>query len=115
MESKNFKKHELSCSCCGEEGVDPQSLMMLQELRDLWGKPLVLSSAYRCKNHKEEKKKVKAGTHNRGIAFDIKTTPAEQVQLIPLAISLGFKGFGLGKTFLHIDAREQDYISAWHY
>lgn len=115
METKNFKNSELCCHHCGMSGVEQSALDKLQQLRDIWGKPMVLTSAYRCKNHKEERNKVKGGTHTKGIAFDIKTTPAEQVSLIVLAVKLGFKGFGLGNTFTHIDLRKQDHVSAWHY
>lgn len=115
MKSKNFSSKELSCKHCGEVGVNPSALDMLQQLRDLWGKPMIINSAYRCPSHPEEIKKEKAGTHAQGLAFDIKATPAEQIQLIPLAIQVGFKGFGLHQSFLHVDAREQNRISAWYY
>lgn len=113
MESKNFKAKELSCKHCGAEGVQSRALSMLQELRDLYGKPMVVNSAYRCSKHPEEAKKEKPGQHNAGTAFDIKCTPAEMVELIALAHKVGFKGFGMYKTFLHIDAREQSYVSGW--
>ncbi len=115
MQSRSFSKHELVCKHCGKEGVNPLALERLQVLRDLWGKPIILSSAYRCPNHLKEIKKEKPGQHTKGWAFDIKATPAEQVELLILAKSLGFKGFGFHKTFLHIDLREQEYVSAWYY
>lgn len=111
-----FSDNELRCKCgCGKLVHEPKALAKLNALRQLAGRPLILTSAYRCENHPNEVSKSKPGTHNQGIAFDIKTTPAEQVELIPLALSLGFKGFGLAKTFLHVDCREQDHVSAWHY
>ncbi len=115
MESRSFKKHELTCKHCGEVGVSPLALERLQVLRDLWGKPIIITSAYRCGNHPEEISKKKPGQHALGLAFDIKATPAEQVELLIIAKSLGFKGFGFSKTFIHIDLREQDYVSAWYY
>lgn len=115
MESRDFESWELVCKHCGEVGVNPLALERLQVLRDLWGEPIVLSSAYRCKNHPEEAKKEKPGHHNKGWAFDIIATPAEQVELLVLAKSLGFKGFGFHPEFLHIDLREQEHASAWYY
>lgn len=115
IETRSFKASELVCKHCGKEGVSLSALNKLQKLRDLWEKPMILTSAYRCPEHPEEVKKAKGGTHTKGIAFDVKTTPAEQVQLMSLALSLGFKGFGMGKTFTHLDLREQDHVSAWHY
>lgn len=115
IESEHFKASELVCKHCGKEGVSPSALDKLEDLRAAWGKPMVLTSAYRCPEHPKEIKKNKGGTHTKGIAFDVRTTPAEQVKLMALALELGFKGFGMGGTFTHLDLREQDHVSAWHY
>lgn len=113
---KYFSDNELRCKCgCGEMGVKEDALLKLNILRHLWGKPLVLNSAYRCANHEDERDKEVPGTHNQGIAFDIRTTPNQQPELIRLAMEVGFKGFGFHKSFLHVDAREQEHISAWYY
>lgn len=114
--STYFVTEELMCKCgCGRSYTDNRALDMLNELRRRYNKPIILTSAYRCENHPEERKKAKPGTHYEGIAFDIKTTPQTQVELLCLAKEIGFKGFGIAKTFLHIDAREQERISAWYY
>ena len=111
-----FKNSEIRCKCgCGKLYKDKRAFAMLNQLREAYGKPIILNSAYRCKNHPEESKKKTPGTHNKGIAFDLRCTPREQVELICIAKEVGFKGFGLAKTFLHVDAREQDHVSAWHY
>lgn len=115
MRSRSFLSKELVCKHCGEVGVDPLALERLQVLRDLWGKPMVLNSAYRCPQHPEEIKKEKPGTHAQGISFDIKATPAEQVEIMTIAKNLGFKGFGFHPRFIHIDLRKQEHISAWYY
>jgi|21_taG_2_1085346.scaffolds.fasta_scaffold37880_2 uncharacterized protein YcbK (DUF882 family) len=115
MHSKHFSHNELKCKETGENEIDPRALSMLEELRVKWGKPMTLNSAYRSPNHSVEKKKAKAGTHAQGIAFDIRTVPNEQPELIKLAMEVGFKGFGFHKSFLHVDARKQDHISAWYY
>jgi len=118
-ESDNFSANELRCKCkqCKNEQpnkINIEALEKLQELRFILDKPISLSSAYRCKNHSAEIKKPKAGTHNQGIAFDI-TVPygAERMEIIAVAVMLGFKGFGFANTFLHIDTRE-DFMS-WTY
>lgn len=115
MRTKNFSEREFACKHCGKNGVTDKGAEMLQELRDLWGKPLILTSAYRCEDHPVEAKKARGGQHTHGHAFDIKCTPAEMVDLIILARKVGFKGFGFHKSFLHVDAREQDRVSGWFY
>lgn len=51
---RHFSAAEFRCKCgCGAgiERMHPDLLMMLDELRDRAGIPLVLSSAYRCEAH----------------------------------------------------------------
>jgi len=113
-----FSDSELQCSCCGSEEVTPEARLLLNALRCLWGKPLSLSSAYRCENHPVEARKIakgrKAGRHNVGDAFDIRSSSkTEQLALMKIAMSLGFKGFGFHSSFLHIDLRED--FMYWDY
>lgn len=112
-ESNNFSTRELSCSCCGVNHVEPKALRQLQELRTRIGRPLVLTSAYRCPQHPNERDKTTVGRHAQGIAFDIKCSPREIAQLVSIAYDLGFRGFGYAKSFLHIDLREFD--GGWFY
>ena len=62
--SKNFDLNMLRCHCakCNrqvEHNLQKDALDKLQELRELYGAPLFLSSAYRCSQHPSEKKKAK--------------------------------------------------------
>ena len=72
ISSANFSSKELSCSCCGENKFNKETLIALQRLRDAIGKPISLSSAYRCP---EKNSKVsstgKEGPHTTGKAIDI--------------------------------------------
>ena len=52
--SRFFKKAELRCRCgCDEAKMDGKFLSKLDTLRSRYGKPIVLSSAYRCTKHNE--------------------------------------------------------------
>lgn len=79
------------------------------------GKPLILSSAYRCPHHPVEAKKKRpgTGTHCQGIAADVAVTGFDQVNLIAIARDLGFKGFGFANSFIHIDLRDKE--AKWSY
>ncbi len=48
----NFRKDEFRCPCCGSIGVGIASTLVqtLQELRTKYGKPINISSGYRCRN-----------------------------------------------------------------
>lgn len=105
-----FSRRELRCRCwrpsCDAKPVDPSSLSLLNQLRHEWGRPLVLSSATRCKEHNEKVGGAPASQHLEGRAFDIKCHDANMVQaLAALAEKLGFRGVGIGRAFLHVDTR----------
>ena len=105
--SKNFSSDELKCSCCGESGVQQWALDKLQAVRDIVGRPLTITSAYRCSNHPVESRKSKAGTHNQGIAFDIcVSNGAERHELVTAGLLVGANGIGVDKNFIHLDWRD---------
>lgn len=106
----NFQSSELRCRCgrCDSDGneMDPGLLDRLQQLRDLYGKPLPLSSAYRCPKHPSEAGKAEPGEHALGLAVDVRCRGAEALQILQLALNLGFTRIGVsqksGTRFLHL-------------
>jgi len=118
--STNFTVEELRCKCqhCLSEKpnkVDPAVLVFLQAIRDELDEPMSLSSAYRCELHNSEAVKVRPGTHNRGLAFDIRVPWGEKrMKIIELAVKHGFKGFGFANSFIHIDMGS-DQFRSWGY
>lgn len=83
------------------------ALAPLQALREEWGKPMTLTSAYRCENHPVEAKKAKGGQHTLGLAVDIQCHSGwEKFKLVELGLKYGAKGIGIAKTFVHLDWRE---------
>lgn len=105
--SKNFSSDELKCSCCGEEKIQQWALDKLQAVRDIVGRPITVTSAYRCSNHPVESKKSKSGTHNQGIAFDIYVSNgAEKHELVTAGLLVGASGIGVDKNFIHLDWRD---------
>lgn len=106
IQGRYFSARELRCKCgCESHGVTQELVDKLDQLRELWGKPLVLTSAYRCSKHPEEARKAKPGRHNQGIAADVAVSGYDQIRLIVLAHQLGFKGFGIANSFVHLDLR----------
>ena len=113
--SKNFSSDELKCSCCGDEDIQQWALDKLQVIREEVGRPLAITSAYRCANHPAEKRKVKPGTHNQGIAFDVAVNNgAERHEIIGQGLLHGATGIGIAKTFVHLDFRDGVAVS-WVY
>lgn len=80
----------------------------VQALRTIYGKPLVLSSAYRCPEHPIEAKKAKAGQHSKG-AVDIQVAYSAAHEVLRLAFAMGFTGIGVNQKgnarFIHLDMR----------
>ena len=106
MRTLNFNTEDdnLACQHCGEEGVQMFALNRLQKVRTEYGKPMIVTSAYRCANHPIEAAKEKPGTHNKGVAFDIAISSVEdRARLIKLAMQQGAMGIGIAKDFVHLD------------
>lgn len=84
--------------------MNPWALMLFQRIRTEYGKPLVISSAYRCPEHPDEASKAKAGRHSMGIAFDVRLPwGADRMELFRIAMKHGARRFGFANSFLHID------------
>lgn len=118
--TENFPVEELRCKCAECKGerpneVNADALRALQAVRTRYGKPMKLTSAYRCAKHPVEAVKAKPGTHHEGIAFDIAVPwGRDRMKLIKLALAEGFQGFGFANGFLHIDYRT-DPLTSWDY
>ena len=103
----NFDREEFICSHCGEEGITEGLVAKLQQLRGLYGKPIHITSGYRCPDHPIEREKPQPGTHAMGIACDIDVNRSDAYHLLKLAFDLGFQGIGVQQKgqgrFIHLD------------
>ena len=117
ISSKNFSDKELSCSHCGENKFDQETLDALQGLRESIGRPLKLSSAYRCPVHNQNVSSTGPdGPHTTGKAIDIACSGKEAWELLSFAMirSKVWKGIGISQKgkhksrFIHLDTIEAD-------
>lgn len=110
----NFSRNEFKCkglNCCG--GSDPINIELvrsLQNLRDMVGKALIVTSGFRCRKHNTEIGGAHNSQHIYADAADVKVpngmTPdqlKEFAEKIP-AFKLG--GIGLYSTWIHLDVRK---------
>jgi uncharacterized protein YcbK (DUF882 family) len=114
----NFKRDEFTCRCgCGRNEMKPEFLERLQALRSVYGKPLHITSGYRCPQHPVEAAKAQPGMHATGLAADIGISGSEAVALLRLALDAGFRGVGVQQKgngrFIHVDLREVPTV--WSY
>lgn len=111
----NFNLSEFACkgaSCgCTEVLHDPNLSKILQQIRDQFGKPLRITSGYRCPKHNEAVGGVSNSLHTKGMAADIIITGIKPEEIAKYAQQIGVKGIGLygpeDGNFVHIDTREK--------
>ena len=116
--SKNFNSKEFDChgkGCCSETQVDEQLVEYVQKIRDHFGKPVNISSGYRCAKHNKSAGGATASRHIKGQAADIYIEDVAPAEIAKFAESIGIKGIGLYETkddgfFVHVDTRETKYF-----
>ena len=105
----HFSISELACRCQGrfcktEYWHDPVFLDALEMLRAKAGRPLLINSGHRDALWNAFVGGAAKSMH-KTIAVDISLTGHDRKALLQAAKETGFTGFGLGRTFLHIDRR----------
>ena len=109
MLTPNFSEQELACKCgCNKCEMDIKFLWRLEHIRSILGKPLIITSGYRCKKYNDSlKESSKTSRHLSGTAVDIKCEDAaDRFLLLRAAFTVGMNGVGVGDTFIHIDSRD---------
>jgi uncharacterized protein YcbK (DUF882 family) len=105
--SKNFTTDEFACKCgCGYDTPNPELIRMLQAARDLYGKPMHITSGCRCIKHNAVSGGTPNSAHIQGMAADIATpTGAMRYQIIKALMAAGFERIGINfsKRFVHAD------------
>jgi uncharacterized protein YcbK (DUF882 family) len=115
MLSEHFSKAEFQCPCCQMLSIAMPLVTTLEELRALVGKPLKITSAYRCPVHNAAVGGAPKSEHISGLAADV---------LVPTGVTLKafyamadslfrFKNGGIGlypaegksPAFIHVDVR----------
>ena len=95
---ENFSPDEIACRCCGELWVGSgtkvpvylkHAMDKLQELRNKWGKPIIVNSGHRCIEHNTEVGGASKSQH-LAIAFDCVCPRNEQEAFAKLALEVGF-------------------------
>ena len=117
--SKYFSPDESGLDNGRYEQLKPQLLKQLDEVRELHGKPITITSSYRGPDHPIESAKANGpGTHSRGEAVDIASVGgATTLSLVGAAIAAGFTRIGISrrKNFIHLDIAQDRADSIWVY
>ena len=111
--SKNFQYKEFDChgkGCCSTTIIDEKLVGYVQQIRDHFGKPVTITSPYRCEVHNRRVGGATKSYHMRGQAADIVVQGVSSREVAKYAESIGILGIGLYETskdgyFTHIDTR----------
>lgn len=107
-QSEHFQDAELACPCCGENYCTEPLVNALEALRAEVGLPITVNSGYRCGAHNAKVGGEPNSYHTRGMAADIRVAGISPAELYEIARRIpAFGGFGVAKTFLHVDVRTQ--------
>ena len=121
--SLHFSREEFACSFTNNCAMDSEMVEKLEALREEFGQPMRLSSAYRDpKLHPRERMKPNGpGYHGQGKAVDVLIYGADAIRLLKLAIKHGFNGIGINQKndfsqrFIHLDTRNPEKSAIWSY
>ena len=108
--SEHFRVREFAC----KDGSDPifiaPSLVeTLQKVRDHFGKPVTITSAFRTQKHNEAVGGTKYSQHLYGTAADIKVSGVAPNTVATYVEKLLGNSGGVGRysSFTHVDVRKQ--------
>lgn len=106
--SKWFKPSEFQCKC-EDPGCtalrEPKQLLLqqLDQMRNTFGNPIVITSGLRCAVYNARVGGVADSAHVIGEAADVATeTSTDRYSLLRIGLGL-FNRLGIGKNFVHVD------------
>jgi len=100
-----FTPRELASKGDGSLLVDHDAIARLDRMRDMIGKPFIITSAYRDPLHNARVGGAPQSYHKRGKAFDISLRGHNVDQMKRAAERVGFGGIAVSRrgSFIHVD------------
>jgi len=89
--------------------MDPAFMEKLMRLRVDYGKPMIVTSAYRCPTHNAAVSNGDSDPHTTGLAIDIQVSGKDTHRLMGFIFALKFAGVGVSQKddhsgrFIHLD------------
>ncbi len=84
--------------------MDSELLKMLDQTREIYGKPIRITSGYRTEAHNRNVGGVSGSSHLKGLAVDIACiASSDRYELLCALIKVGFNRIGVAKSFIHVD------------
>ena len=124
-EYPNFSFEELRCKETFECDMNPEFMRTLQSIRDVYSRPMIISSGYRSPLHSKEIIKPVKGEHTKGLAVDVAVYGSHALDLIGISLSHGIGRIGVSQKgthsqrFLHLgmgDLEHKEFLpGVWSY
>lgn len=112
----HFSVGELRCPHCGAMHMNRRFMEVIELIREDYGKPMVVTSAYRCPEYNDEISNTGLnGPHTTGRAMDIHVYGADALNLLHWSMYHGITGVGVNQTgnyekrFVHLDQIENEH------
>jgi len=107
MITKHFKRDEFACKCgCGFDAVDIEIVEKLEEIREYYSTPIIITSGCRCSRYNDYIGGVSQSKHLKGIAADF-TVMGVDPKDVQKYLKDWNGGLGSYKNFTHIDAGDK--------
>src|SRR5690606_26062838 len=108
MAWQHFTMSEFACKHCGANNIDESFVDKLDLLRARFGRPLIVTSGYRCPEHNARVSTTgRTGPHTTGRAVDLRVDRKDSYLLLRLAFQMHFTGIGVQQKgparFIHLD------------
>lgn len=97
--------------------MDKKFLSMLDEIRELVGEPIIITSGFRTPAHNEAINGVEGSSHTKGLAVDIAVRNSRmRFKLLNAIQQVGINRIGIADDFIHIDIdKDKDPNVIWTY
>ena len=101
--SDNFTVSEFACQDGSDKVlIDTDLVAILQKIRDRFGKPIIINSAYRSAAHNRKVGGVSNSQHVKGTAADIVVSGVAPVEVAKYAEYIMPNKGGIGEPLLHL-------------
>jgi len=85
--------------------MDERFLAMLDNAREIYGRPMRINSGYRTIYKNQSINGKPNSTHLQGIAADVHcTTSRDRHDMVKAFLQAGFSRIGIADTFIHVDS-----------
>lgn len=101
-----------------QDGRIIELIVMFERIRNIWGLPIEINSAYRTASYNKKVGGASNSQHLVGRALDLQ--PPKGITIIDFYntiknqyLKLGVRGLGKYKTFIHCDIRDSNELVIW--